>query len=750
MNRSVSRLACGVLTLVLTACPLEQAPPPNAMSSFKVTVLGVFERVGNTRTALPVVAPCVLRYGSQAAVPQEAKGKEDCRYVIPRGEAEFDVEAHAVAIDGQPYDDFNGSVSFRVVPGDLPNNLRARWSLAELGQVKATVRAVSPYGEARVWVEDAPPRNIYDGGVVAQEELPPEPVAPLKRTFASGTSDPIYFADQTLQSIQMPGELDNRGSPFSGNFVMVGKNAGSVPLQQNCADDPARNGRDSLMVITGLDPAGFFVTDISACRVVEQLSDNAGASVRAANVEPPEPCWLTAADGGREENLDGGPGRCNISERACTRRSQCPGYSPGTFASIFVYNYNFPDNLDEGDLLFTLSGGIQEFTSTTQLVFPSWTTAERVRRLPEDQWDKWLQYARPYDITGRTCGQDNVEDIYFADALCGQNRRNLKLESLESGLVRLRRVRFPKRFQNCDFNANGSVPFFCDNAQGRVWDTCSFDAPEPEADRIERTCHHDCVVGLGENAGTICSEQATFRGFGQYVVEMAAPGPSALGLDDSLPQRVKTAVARLYVPPPVRDAGMPDAGTGDAGEADGGETDGGEVDGGVDAGIDAGVPQNPSTRLTAFFPGVQVAVTCDQPAHYRVGGSNVVASAADAVIAPGQIVRVTFDSANSAIAFQAISAQATCTVGQSARTRINLMTRDAVPELEPDCNEADPDEERAKQCQYLRGAEFDVIGHLRQAQPARPRWIVLPRAPDDLCCYPGPGLQCPRPIQPCP
>lgn len=727
--------------LVMTACTLDPAPAPSTMSSFKVKVLGVFERVGSNRVPLAVVAPCVALYGSQAAVPFDVKGQPGCRYVIPRGEAEFDVQASAVSLDGQEFNDFNGSVSFRVVPGDLPNDLRARWSVANLGKVEATVRAVHPYGEARVWVEDAPPRKIYDGGIAPADQLPPEPEAPAKRTYASGASDTIYFADQTLQSIQMPGELDNRGSPFAGNFVSVGKNPQSgETLKQNCADDPARNGRESLMVITGLDPAGFFVTDISACRVVEQLSDSMGQSVRSANVEPPEPCWLTAADGGREENLDGGPGRCNISERACTRRSQCPGYAPGTFASMFVYNYNFPDNLDEGDLLFTLSGGIQEFTSTTQLVFPSWSTAERVRRLPEDQWNKWLQYARPYDISGRICGQDNLPEIYFSDALCGQNRRNLKMESLESGLVRLRRVRFPKRFQNCDFNANGSVPFFCDNAQGRIWDTCSFDAPEPEADRIERTCHHDCVIGMGENAGTICSEQATFRGFGQYVVEMAAPGPSALGLDDSLPQRMKTAVAKLSVPP---DAGV-DAGV------DAGMDDGGMDDGGVDAGIDAGVPPNPSIRVAGYLPSMEVVITCDQPTRYRVGGGSVVATEADAVIEPGQMVRHVFAGGESAVAFQAIAVESKCTVGHNARTRINLMTRDAVPELEPDCNEADPDEERAKQCQYLRGAEFDVIGHLRQAQPARPRWIVLPRAPDDLCCYPGPGLQCPRPIQPCP
>src|SRR4051812_39116416 len=120
----------GVLLLALSACPIDPAPAPNAMNSFKVTVLGVFERVGNTRNPLAVVAPCVALYGSQAAVPSDIRGQAGCRYVIPRGEVEFDLRAQAISLDGEPFNDFNGSVSFRVVPGDLPNNLRARWSAA--------------------------------------------------------------------------------------------------------------------------------------------------------------------------------------------------------------------------------------------------------------------------------------------------------------------------------------------------------------------------------------------------------------------------------------------------------------------------------------------------------------------------------------------------------------------------------------------------------------------------------------------
>ena len=80
----------------------------------------------------------------------------------------------------------------------------------------------------------------------------------------------------------------------------------------------------------------------------------------------------------------------------------------------------------------------------------------------------------------------------------------------------------------------------------------------------------------------------------------------------------------------------------------------------------------------------------------------------------------------------------------------NTFSKDALPELLPDCRLDDPDAARAKQCQYLRGARFDVIGHLRHLQPGRPRWAILPRDADDICCRPGPGLECPRPVKPCP
>lgn len=714
-------LTCCLLLAFASSC-LEEAAPPNQLTSFKVQVLGVYEGVGAARAPLAVVSSCIATYGTAAQVPAEVKGQPGCRYVIPRGEVEFEMKAIAMGIDGQPFRDFNGSVSFRVIPGDLPADLRQRWSAANLGEVNAVVHAQHPYGEVRLWVEDAPPKYLFDGGAVPTDALPAEPAPPAKRTFASGASPIVYFGDQTLQSLQQPSDLDNRSSPFVGEFVSVGKDPISGDtLKQTCSDDPSRNGRDSLMVVTGLDPSGFFVTDISACRLKEQLSDRLGNTVRTG--EPSETCFINGTDGGRTENLDGGMGTCTIAQKTCRKTADCPGYLPGTYASMFVYNYNFPDGLDEGDLLFTLSGSVQEFTSTTQMVFPAWSTAERVRRLPQDQWNKWLQFAKPYDINARTCGQDNAALPFLTDALCGHNRRNMKMESLESGLVRLRRVRFPQKFVNCDANANGSVPFFCESKPPMAdwqWASCSFDAPEPEADRVERECNQNCVIGMGDQQGVICSEESTFLGFGQYVVEMTLPGPSRLGLDDQLSTRMQLATAKLYVPP---------------------------ADAGVDP--DAGTPPNPSTRVSGYGAGTEVAITCDQQTRYLPGDDGVVAFNSTLVLEADRPIRYTFKGAETSISFQAIDRQANCSVGINARTRINLITKDAVPELNPDCNENDENADRARQCKDLRGSEFDVIGHLRHVQPARPRWVVVPRAPDDICCYPGPGLECPKPIQPC-
>ncbi|MEW5738076.1 MAG: hypothetical protein AB1938_04070 [Myxococcota bacterium] len=698
--------------LILTACPPIQAPARPQLASFSVQVQGVYLSAG--RTPLRVVSRCEEEYGGAANVPAEVKGTKACRYEIPLGQIEFDITATALDVAGEKVASFGGPVSFKVVPGDLAGGYEGRWAQANLGEITATVKSVHQYGEVRVWVEDAPPKPIYDGGVLV-DGLPPEP---LKRTYATGASPIIYFDDQTLQSLQQPDGFDNRSSPFVGEFVAIGKNpeSGEV-LKQSCEADPLRDQQPALMVVTGLDPAGFFVTDISACRLIERTADATGTQVRTP--EPPEPCLVEFSDGGAApiEGTDAGMGVCQISRKTCASRASCDRYLPGAYASMFVYNYNFPDGLNEGDLLFTLAGSIQEFTSTTQLVFPSWSIAESVRTLPPDQWNKWLAYARPYWIGGRTCGWDENPVPFLTDQLCGHNRRNLKMESLESGLVTIKQVRFPEIFENCDFNGDGTVPFFCESRDPNgewFWTSCDFENVEPDEERVERECTQDCVLGRGPHQGRICSELSTFQGFGQFVVELGPAGPAWAGLDETIAARFHPVTAPAAVDPG-----------------------------------DGGVALGASVRAQGFGLGVELAVVCDQSARYRVGNDLVTAGPTDALLEPGQIVRVTLAGSDTSVAFAATGAAANCSVGENSKARINLLTKDAIPQLNVNCRTDDPDPEAALQCQYLHGATFDLVGHLRHVQPARPRWMVIPRSPFDVCCHPGPGLGCPRPIVKC-
>jgi hypothetical protein len=709
-----------VLLGATSACPITLGEAPPDLAFFAVRVDGVYVAKNDVRTPLAVVTRCADQYPSQADVPKALRGTKACRYQIPRGEVEIDLVAAAQNGRGEVATDFEGSVTFRTLPGDMAGPLKSRWATASHGQITKTIRVLHPYGEVRVWVEDAPAPGVFVGGKLsgAPDDYPAESDV---RTFASGVSAEMFFEDQSLQSLQIPATFDNRSSQFIGNFVSVGKNpeSGEV-LVQSCEADPVRDKRPALMVVTGVDPSGFFVSDVSACRLPEWKLDESGAS-QVRTMEPPEDCTLELSDGGRLllENADGGvpvaadagAGVCLISRRRCAQRSQCTPYLPGTFASMFVFNYNFPDGLDEGDLLFTLSGSVQEFTSTTQLVFPAWSVAERVRLLPEDQWNKWLQFAKPVEIGGRLCGMDNMDVPFLTDQTCGHNRRNLKLESLESALVTIRNVRFPTQFQQCDLNNDGTVPFFCETRDPDgtwVWSSCG--SGETGEDGEERECHQNCVLGKGKHFGQICSETSAFESFGQFVVELSPPGADFTSLDDSLSERFKV----YHLPAP--------------------------------AGEGAGA----SVSSEEFSSATELAAACTGPVHYRTGTSSVAADARDPLLPENTPLRLTLDSGETTLALAAAQGAVRCSVARNIHARINLVTKDAVPEINPNCRVDDPNEERAVQCRRLRDATFEIVGHLKQTQPARPRWTIIPRAATDICCHPKAGEECPRPIKACP
>jgi hypothetical protein len=659
------------------------------VSSFKVEARGLFSvtntNTGPRRTALPVVSSCVARYGSQEAVPAAERGTESCRFAIPKGLVEIDLGITALDRKGQTLTSFNGPVSFRVVPGDLVGLYGKRWTHLRDGEGSGTVRVQHLYGNVRVWVQnEAPQVDFADGGIrPGSADGGPDDLPPLDSgtySYATGLAAPLYFEEPTLSRIQEPASpSDNRGSPFAGQFLTVGRPPESgAPLPQSCPAgydplDPAKkdpnDGKLVTMVVTGTDPGGFFVTDLTSCRVREYTG--AGSNVRT-----PEPT----------------------------------GFLPGTYGSIYIYNYSFPEGLYPGDLLWSLSGSVQDFAATTQLTFPSWVIRERVRELPPAEWEKYLKLVPVPELNMRHCGLDNQVMPYVTDALCGYSYGNMKMESMESALVKLRRVRMPQVFKSCDTNGNNKVPFFCPGQGGGAWTSCFEDDPA-DPDVSERQCAINCVVGLGEFAGKICAERTQYTGFGQFVVEMAGPGPREAGLDDTLERR--TQVINVS-------------------------------------------PFESRSTTTALLTGVngpaQVRVWCDTPVRVRFGATGVRATIDDAPLAARVLLERTLTGTEQHVAVLAdgdVIGKGQCHVSLNSRMRINVVTRDAVPDLQVDCDENDANAERARQCRLLRGATYNITGHLRQVSAARPRWIVYPRDVDDVCCFPGADGECPRPIKQC-
>ncbi len=715
----------GALAVAGAACSKIAPPKHDTVSSFEVKIAGLFLGTGASRTPVLVSTPCLRFYNGFDAgipdggfppsstlsvdkVPQEIRGTKTCPYLIPRGTTEIDVEATALTADGQPFIDFAGPVSLRAVPGDYVGDYPTRSASALMGVAKGTIRIAHLYGPVRVWAEDAPVQLFYsDGGVAGNKAALPDPT--MHRSYATGLSNTVYFEDPTIQKLQIPDDFDNRTSPLVGEFIVVGKlpESGEL-LTQSCTDDPARDTRAALMVVTGTDPGGFFVTDLTACRQIEETKDSAGVT-RVKVPEPKEKCLQP--DGG----TSGATGKkCVVSRLNCATDADCRSYLPGTFGSMYVYNYSYPDGLYDGDLLFTLSGAVQEFTSTTQLVFPAWSIAEKVHTLPPEQWTKWLRYATPTDVNYRVCGLtgDMLSPTSPAgrDQLCGQDRRNMKLESLESSLVKVRALRFPRTFVDCDFDADGTVPFFCegfDTTGGFTgWGTCAQGEFETENVIKERQCNIDCTMGINGQFDTRCSEGATFLGFGQFVTRMAAPGPAKYGLDESIPARIVNL--------PLSGAASRTAG--------------------------------------AFYANALVNVVCDGAAFVKFGDATVTATSGDPLLAAGQVLAQRVAGVAgfvSVLASGSAPAGAQCYASIDQEVLINVVTKDAIPELVPNCREDDTDAAKATQCKAFHGATYDVVGHLRQVQPARPRWVLLPRNVDDVCCHPAAGQSCPYPIKSC-
>lgn len=176
-----------------------------------------------------------------------------------------------------------------------------------------------------------------------------------------------------------------------------------------------------------------------------------------------------------------------------TDLTEAPGNgTAGNFGSLFIFSYSFPEDMQIGDRVESVTGTVQEFTGATQLVFPSWVKKDVPTNLAD--------LPTPTIITEETCGPPSA----YNETLCAYDAGNMDMESLESAVVKVQNVKTPTRFVDCDINQDGNVLNYdpsCAEGDQRV--SCQ-----------EIACKSEC------NLDPLCSELSSYHVYGQWSVAM--------------------------------------------------------------------------------------------------------------------------------------------------------------------------------------------------------------------------------------
>lgn len=418
------------------------------------------------------------------------QGTERVPYAFPSsGAVAFYVRVQAVDAAGAPFAAFDRPLSFRVAPGKVirmfqpsgePSPVEGMLRPAAGGQAEGYVVARSLYGVVRIWAED---RDAVADYVIPPSDDPFSTSGPTPGPAYATIGGRTYLGGVTDPIwFETPDLADVQRISFADIQRLTQPNRTS-PLIGNYLT--VAKGE---MVVTNVSPDGFYATDVAAQKL-----------------------------------------------------SQAPFDAyPGHFAHIFVYNYNYPDDLYIGDRLISLTGTVQEFSSDTQISWPSWLRRER----PTDFFTaegRTRYRPGPVATLDRTICASNPVAPLAIDRLCGYSNKNMKIESLESALVALKSAAVSTAFaENCDKNGNGQVSFFfATGSPGPTLDctTENWCCDRANAEFAECLCYRDCVTGSGPYSAAVCSEGTTLRNYGQWIVVVDARAEIRINVQtrDALP-----------------------------------------------------------------------------------------------------------------------------------------------------------------------------------------------------------------------
>lgn len=348
------RLGVAMLGALVVSCVVEEIPAPKGLGSFEVEIVSLDDfarRPGCTARPAPSASVTVEQceaaiVGGQAwpagCVEVPATGTLECPRPFPERASPVRIRFRATALDTkhEVLRSYNGQAQVDLRPGRIENAGSAGATMESIGPLGTKLifaNGVSgeldldiyvAHGPTRIWVEDC--------------GSPTEP-----GSFSTGVSDNIYFDNPRLDQLNLTD--DNTTSPLVARA-------------------------DNVCAISG-DPR-FSLTD------EDGESEYAGFSHgETVNAPPPAIGSFLEITGCDRDEFDATVGQCERGPLVVTGIGNDGFYVTDLnplakirgFNSIFAFNFNYPEDLQVGDVLTRLAGSPTEFSGSTQLGNPVWT-----------------------------------------------------------------------------------------------------------------------------------------------------------------------------------------------------------------------------------------------------------------------------------------------------------------------------------------------------------------------------------------
>ncbi len=466
-----------LLVLVAAGCVSERFSVPPGLGSFSVEITNI-----DAWTAPPECVSLPLQTSPTCVRP------------FPELETPVNLRLRVTALDrrAQLMTDYAGTALVDVRPGRLvgvgPAGLLLQFAA---GVSETDVTIAHAYGAARLWVEDC--GSSGEGG-----------------SFATGISPPVYFDRPTLD--QLNATTDNTTSPLTPRPSNVCAITGDprYGLGANEEGELTFVGYSRGRTVNAPPPAmGNFVELVGCGRDEYDQTLSQGGCRRG-------PLVVTAIgnEGFYTTDLNG----------AAVARG---------FNHLYSFNFNYPDDLEVGDIVVSLRGSPVEFAGSTQLSNPVWRR-DGVRRGQDLLPAPVTIDPATYLSTVRTYGRNRPEV--------------LTLERLEGALVCMDNLAPASTLVACDVNQSGGIerqgclvdmeaplPPRCDVAMGsaprpphcRIEDRQPYCFPLTEEELLscalqgyipdnpgEYCCERNCYDDPA------CNEESSYLTYGQWVADV--------------------------------------------------------------------------------------------------------------------------------------------------------------------------------------------------------------------------------------